>query len=234
MPKVIRKRPGPSRISSKKYSKYSIKAKAPMKPVKLTKYGKVALAKLDYDIAVEENLQSSIVRDIAAIEQQMVNERNRYQMTKRKYVRGEAQLIGDSQNYSMLKRQQETLQREQQRSTDRLSTMKTNKIVSVSPVKSATKSFRGISNMNPMQSGKSYVPVIPGSSVASPGPLGNLDDTFKDVLGSAQNLIPSLPKAYGSVGTTAFGEILKAGKIAGSTFSRYRKAGKKNMESKIL
>ena len=166
MPKVIRKRPGPSRISSKKYSKYSIKAKAPMKPVKLTKYGKVALAKLDYDIAVEENLQSSIVRDIAAIEQQMVNERNRYQMTKRKYVRGEAQLIGDSQNYSMLKRQQETLQREQQRSTDRLSTMKTNKIVSVSPVKSATKSFRGISNMNPMQSGKSYVPVIPGSSVA--------------------------------------------------------------------
>ena len=100
-----------------------------MKAIKLAMPGKVAQAKLDYDLAVEETLQAGIVRDIQAIDQQMVNERNRYQVTNKKFVRGESQLIGESQNYSMLKRQKETLQREQQRSTDRISTMKTNNII---------------------------------------------------------------------------------------------------------
>ena len=237
MPKIVRSRkPGHSRISSKKLGgKYSIKAKRPMKPVKLSMPGKVAQAKLDYDIAVEETLQSSITRDIQAIEQQMVNERNRYQVTTRKYVRGESQLIGDSQNYSMLKRQKETLQREQQRSNDRLATMKTNKIVSANPVKTATKSFRGISKDNPMQSGKSYVPVIPGSSIASPGPLGNLDNSFLNVLGAAKNLVSSLPsgnlipQAY-AASSTPFNILLKSGKQAGKQFTQDRKRGKEWME----
>lgn len=231
MPKIVRSRkPGHSRISGKRLGgKYSIKAKAPMKAIKLTMPGKVAQAKLDYDIAVEETLQASIVRDLQAIDQQMVNERNRYQVVNKKFVRGESQLIGDSQNYSMLKRQKETLQREQQRSTDRISTMKTNKIVSVSPVKSASKAFRGISNFNPMQSGKSYVPVIPSSSVASPGPLGNMSTSFLNVLGAAKNLVPSLPKAYGA-NPVSFATLLKGGKIAGKTFTESRKRGKEWME----
>ena len=134
----------------------------------------------------------------------------------------------------MLKRQKETLQREQQRSTDRLSSMKTNKIVSVSPVTSASKSFRGISNINPMQSGKSYVPVIPGSSIVSPPgslgkTLGDVSNTFMNVLGSAKNLVPSLPKAYGSP-LTPFNVMLKGGKIAGKTFTESRKRGKEWME----
>ena len=100
MPKIVRSRKtGHSRISSKKLGgRYSIKAKRPMKAVKLAMPGKVAQAKLDYDIAVEETLQSGIVRDIQTLDQQMVNERNRYQVMNKKYVRGESQLIGDSQN----------------------------------------------------------------------------------------------------------------------------------------
>ena len=241
MPKIVRSRKtGHSRISGKKIGgKYSINAKAPMKAIKLAMPGKVAQAKLDYDLAVEETLQAGIVRDIQAIDQQMVNERNRYQVTNKKFVRGESQLIGESQNYSMLKRQKETLQREQQRSTDRISTMKTNKIVSVNPVKSASKSFRGIGNVNPMQSGKSYVPVIPSSSIASPGPLGNLDTSFLNVLGAAKNLVSSLPsgnmipQAYGSPGGKALGTLLKGGKIAGKTFTESRKRGKDWMEGKF-
>jgi hypothetical protein len=238
MPKVVRSRSsGHSRISSKKIGgKYAIKARAPMKPVRLSMPGKVAQAKLDYDIAVEETIQSGISRDIQSLDQQMTNERNRYQVTTRKYVKGEGQMIGSSQNYSMLKRQKETLQREQQRSDDRLSTMKTNKIVSVSPVKSASKSFRGIANINPMQSGKSYVPVIPGSSVTGQGPLGNLDSTFKNVLGSAKNLVPTsfsmLPNAYGA-SPAPLSTLLKGGKIAGNTFTQSRKRGQNWMEGRF-
>ena len=53
MPKIVRSRKtGHSNISGKKIGgKYSINAKAPMKAIKLAMPGKVAQAKLDYDLA---------------------------------------------------------------------------------------------------------------------------------------------------------------------------------------
>ena len=228
----------PSRIVSKKYAKkYSIKAQAPMKTVTTFIPTKVATAKLDYDIAVEEQIQSSISRDIASIEQQLVNERNRYQITTKKFVKGESQLNNDSQNYSMLKRQQEQLQRQQESSADRLFNLKTQKTVSVDPVTTATKSLRGISRKNPMKSKKNYVPTIPSKAVASPGPLGNLDDTFQKVLGSAQNLIPSLPSASALPSSPVRESIEAAAKGITSTskaFSGFKTKGESKMMKKIV
>ena len=238
MPKVSSRRiSNPSKIVSSKYTKkYSIKAARPMKtakPVKSKIPTKVAMAKLDYDIAVEEQIQSSIMRDITAVEQQMVNERNRYQVVNKKHVSGEAQLINDpkSQNYSMLKRQQEQLQRQQESSNDRLFNLQTQKSVSVDPVSTASQSLRGISKGNPMKSRKRYVATMPEGTVASSGPLGNLGDTFKDVYSGVQGLIPSIPEASAFAGT---GVIAKAASGWGAKFVSAKSAGDKRMFKKII
>ena len=203
------------------------------KPVKSKIPTKVAMAKLDYDIAVEEQIQSSIMRDITAVEQQMVNERNRYQVVNKKHVSGEAQLINDpkSQNYSMLKRQQEQLQRQQESSNDRLFNLQTQKSVSVDPVSTASQSLRGISKGNPMKSRKRYVATMPEGTVASSGPLGNLGDTFKDVYSGVQGLIPSIPEASAFAGT---GVIAKAASGWGAKFVSAKSAGDKRMFKKII
>ena len=230
--------PKPSRIVSKKYTKkYSITPIPPMKTVTTFIPTKVNTAKLDYDIAVEEQTQSSLARDIQAVEYQMVNERGRYQINNKKFVRGESQLINESQNYTMLKRQQEQLQRQQESSADRLFNLKTKKTVSTDPVLSASRSLRGISKKNPMKSKKNYVATIPDSSIASSGPLGNLDSSFKNILGSAKNLIPSLPSASAFPSSPLRESIEFAAKgvtATGKAFTSFKNKGENRMVKKVI
>ena len=165
-------RPKPKRIfkSTRGFSpiKYSISTDPPMdaslfKSTKLPT--KLEAAKLHYDIVAEETAQTRLSSDINTLSREMNNEHLRYRTRKRKSgVRGESELVTQSPTYSMLKRQKETLQRAQQASFSKLSNLKSKKGVSLNPIQKATKSFRGISNRNPMLKPTRYTPVVPGSS----------------------------------------------------------------------
>ena len=165
-------RPKPKRIfkSTRVGSpiKYSISTDPPMdaslfKSTKLPT--KLEAAKLHYDIVAEESAQTRLTSDINTLAREMNNEHLRYRTRKRKSgVRGESELVTQSPTYSMLKRQKETLQRAQQASFSKLSNLKSKKGVSLNPIQKATKSFRGISNRNPMLKPTRYLPVVPGSS----------------------------------------------------------------------
>ena len=164
-------RPRPKRVfkSPRGFSpkKYSISTDPPMDAslFKTTKLpSKVQTAKLNYDIATEETAQTRITSDINTLTREMNNEHIRFKTRKRKNIRSESELVSQSPTYSMLKRQKETLQRAQQASFSKLSDLKSKKGVSLNPIQKATKSFRGISNSNPMLKPTRYTPVVPGSS----------------------------------------------------------------------
>jgi len=164
-------RPRPKRIfkSARKFSTapYSISADPPMdaslfRSTKLPT--KLEAAKLNYDIVTEQTAQKRIASDINTLTREMNNEHVRYRTRKRKNIRGESELVSSSPTYSMLKRQKETLQRAQQASFSKLTGLESKRGVSLNPIQKATKSFRGISNRNPMLKPTRYLPVVPGSS----------------------------------------------------------------------
>ena len=208
-------RPKPKRIfkSTRAGSpiKYSISTDPPMdaslfKSTKLPT--KLEAAKLHYDIVAEESAQTRLTSDISTLAREMNNEHLRYRTRKRKSgVRGESELVTQSPTYSMLKRQKETLQRAQQASFSKLTGLESKRGVSLNPIQKATKSFRGISNRNPMLKPTRYTPVVPGSSN---NPLRDLGKSHPSLIpqafatsawggksGTTVNLARSAEKYYG-------------------------------------
>lgn len=213
----IRGRPKPIKLYKSAIPSYGISPEAPMHAsafVTTTLPSQLQSAKLNYDIALEENEQTRIKNEIATLDNEMSNERARYQNVNKAVVRTESELITGSNTYNMFKRQKETLQREQSSSADRLKDLKSQQKISVSPVQSAKKSFRGITKVNPMTSGKSYVPVVPASSRS---PLDSLGTTLK----GASNFLtqPLIPEASALPGQGAGSSI--AAKIAIQAANRF-------------
>ena len=171
---------------------------------------KLEKAKLNYEIATEETSQTRLASDITTLEREMNNEHIRYKTRKRKNIRSESELVTDSPTYSMLKRQKETLQRAQQASFSKLTNLKSWKGMSLNPIQKATKSFRGISNRNPMLKPTKYRPVVPGSSRNPLVALGKshpsllpqafATSTWSGGSGAAYNLAKSAEMYYGFKG----------------------------------
>ena len=207
-------RPRPKRIfkSARKVptAPYSISPDPPMdaslfRSTKLPT--KLEAAKLNYDIVTEQTAQKRIASDINTLTREMNNEHVRYRTRKRKNIRGESELVASSPTYSMLKRQKETLQRAQQASFSKLTGLESKRGVSLNPIQKATKSFRGISNRNPMLKPTRYTPVVPGSSN---NPLRDLGKSHPSLIpqafatsawggksGTTVNLARSAEKYYG-------------------------------------
>ena len=201
---------------------------------------KSEVAKLNYDLAVEEAAQKKIVQEIEVLDRELKNERARYQNKNRVVVRSESQLLTGSRTYNMLKRQKETLQREQQSSLERLTNLSAKQRISASPIDSATKAFKGISKRNPMRRGRQYVPVVPASAKS---PLENLGGAFKGLtqplpeaealpLGTLPRAVQTGARAFATAQTKGAGRMVKK-EIQDQRWTAMKDATKFDVEQKI-